>query len=67
MGSTQTASAESRVAVLVDCDNTSPEILEHALKVVAQFGRVVRRRSYGTHTIPRTGGRRRLAAAPCLK
>ena len=33
--------AESRVAVLVDCDNTSPEILEYALRVVAQFGRVV--------------------------
>lgn len=33
--------AASRVAVLVDCDNTSPEILEHALLMVAQFGRVV--------------------------
>ena len=32
---------ESRVAVLVDCDNTTPEILEYALRVVAQFGRVV--------------------------
>lgn len=37
------------VAVLVDCDNTSPEVLEHALKVVAQFGRVVLRRGYGNH------------------
>ena len=27
---------EHRVAVLVDCDNTSPEILEYALRVVAQ-------------------------------
>lgn len=27
--------AESRVAVLVDCDNTTPEILEYALRVVA--------------------------------
>lgn len=38
---------ETRVAVLVDCDNTTPEILEFALRVVAQFGRVVLRRGYG--------------------
>ena len=38
--------AESRVAVLVDCDNTTPEILEYALRVVAQFGRVVLRSWY---------------------
>lgn len=41
---------ETRVAVLVDCDNTSPEVLEHALRVVAQFGRVVLRRGHGNHT-----------------
>ncbi len=41
---------ENRVAVLVDCDNTSPEILEYALQVVAQFGRLVVRRGYGNHT-----------------
>ena len=41
-----------RVAVLVDCDNTSPEILEYALRVVAQFGRVVVRRGYGNHATP---------------
>lgn len=40
---------DSRVAVLVDCDNTSPEILEFALRVVAQFGRIVLRRGYGNH------------------
>lgn len=44
------ADAEKRVAVLVDCDNTTPEILEYALRVVAQFGRVVLRRGYGNHT-----------------
>jgi uncharacterized protein (TIGR00288 family) len=38
---------ESRVAVLVDCDNVSPDILEHALRMAAQFGRVVMRRGYG--------------------
>ena len=40
---------EARVAVLVDCDNVSPEIMEYALRVVAQFGRVVVRRGYGNH------------------
>jgi uncharacterized protein (TIGR00288 family) len=41
---------EGRVAVLVDCDNVSPETLEFALRVVAQFGRVVLRRGYGNHS-----------------
>lgn len=40
---------DGRVAVLVDCDNTSPEATEHALRVAAQFGRVVMRRGYGNH------------------
>lgn len=40
---------DTRVAVLVDCDNVVPETLEFALKVVAQFGRVVLRRGYGNH------------------
>ena len=30
--------AESRVAVLVDCDNTSPEILEGGFKYEVQHG-----------------------------
>lgn len=60
----------SRVAVLADCDNTSPEILEHALRVVAQFGRFVMRRGYGNQA---TLGNRwqealvRLAFTPCLQ
>jgi uncharacterized protein (TIGR00288 family) len=44
------SSSDSRVAVLVDCDNTSPAILDHALRAAAQFGKVVVRRGYGTHT-----------------
>lgn len=40
---------ESRFAVLVDCDNTAPAILDYALRMVAQFGRVVLRRGYGNH------------------
>lgn len=43
------ALSESRVAVLVDCDNTMPAILDYALRMVAQFGRVVIRRGYGNH------------------
>lgn len=38
---------ETRVAVLIDCDNVSPNILEHALLMAAQFGRIVLRRGYG--------------------
>lgn len=62
--------SESRVAVLVDCDNTKPEILEHALKVVAQFGRVVVRRGYGNHTTLANKWQEalvRLAFTPCLQ
>ena len=61
---------ESRVAVLVDCDNTSPEILEYALRIVAQFGRVVLRRGYGNHsTLAKTWQEAlvRLAFTPCLQ
>lgn len=43
-------SPEARVAVLVDCDNVTPEILTYALRVVAQFGRVTVRRGYGNHS-----------------
>jgi uncharacterized protein (TIGR00288 family) len=61
---------EARVAVLVDCDNTTPDILEHALKVVAQFGRVVVRRGYGNHDTLAgkwQEGLLRLAFTPCLQ
>ncbi|MDR3299699.1 MAG: NYN domain-containing protein [Candidatus Accumulibacter sp.] len=40
---------ETRVALLVDCDNVSPNILEYALLMAAQFGRIVLRRGYGNH------------------
>jgi uncharacterized protein (TIGR00288 family) len=66
----QPTSSESRVAVLVDCDNTSPEVLEHALKVVAQFGRVVLRRGYGNHGTLANKWQEalvRLAFTPCLQ
>lgn len=68
--STYQAANDARVAVLVDCDNVAPDILEHALKVSAQFGRVVLRRGYGNHA---TLGNRwqealvRQAFTPCLQ
>lgn len=64
------AQIEARVAVLVDCDNTSPEVLEYALRVVAQFGRVVLRRGYGNHTTLANKWQEalvRLAFTPCLQ
>lgn len=65
-----TPAGESRVAVLVDCDNVSPETLEHALLVVAQFGRVVLRRGYGNHGTLANKWQEalvRLAFTPCLQ
>ncbi len=64
------AGPEVRVAVLVDCDNTTPEILEYALRVVAQFGRVVLRRGYGNHSTLANKWQEalvRLAFTPCLQ
>ncbi|MET3465096.1 NYN domain-containing protein [Variovorax atrisoli] len=64
------ASSETRVAVLVDCDNVTPEVLEYALRVIAQFGRVVLRRGYGNHgTLAHKWQEAlvRLAFTPCLQ
>jgi len=61
---------EGRVAVLVDCDNASPGAAEHALRVVAQFGRVVMRRGYGNYQTLANKWQEalvRLAFTPCLQ
>jgi uncharacterized protein (TIGR00288 family) len=66
----QASASESRVAVLVDCDNTTPEILEYALRVVAKYGRVVLRRGYGNHSTLANKWQEalvRLAFTPCLQ
>ncbi len=66
----QSATVEARVAVLVDCDNTTPEILEYALRVVPQFGRLVLRRGYGNHSTLANRWQEalvRLAFTPCLQ
>lgn len=41
--------SDTKVAVLVDCENADPDILDYALRVAAQFGRVVLRRGFGSH------------------
>ncbi len=66
----QAAAQEARVAVLVDCDNVSTDVLEHALRVVAQFGRIVLRRGYGNHATlakKRQNALVKLAFTPCLQ
>ncbi|MBY4594315.1 NYN domain-containing protein [Ottowia caeni] len=68
--STPFSATETRVAVLVDCDNVPPDILEHALRMVAQFGRVVLRRGYGNQgTLAHKWEEAlvRLAFTPCLQ
>ena len=68
--STTPTTTETRVAVLVDCDNVPPDILEHTLRMVAQFGRVVLRRGYGnqgTLVNKWQDALVRLAFTPCLQ
>lgn len=70
MSSRPISPSEARVAVLVDCDNNSPEVLEFALRVVAQFGRMVLRRGYGNHATLANKWQEalvRLAFTPCLQ
>jgi uncharacterized protein (TIGR00288 family) len=70
MANNHSTEHDSRVAVLVDCDNTTPEILEYALRVVAQFGRVVLRRGYVNHSTLASKWQEalvRLAFTPCLQ
>lgn len=59
-----------RAAVLVNGNNTSPKVLSYALQVVAQFGRVAMRRSYGNHQTLASKWRDtpvRMAFTPCLQ
>jgi len=60
---------ESCVTVLVDYEKTTPEILEYALRVVQQFGRIVLRRGYDNHITLANKWQEalvRLAFRPCL-
>jgi len=61
---------KTRVAVLADCDNVPPGILRHALRVAAQFGRIVLRRGYGNQNSLSTKWKDILvhhAFTPCLQ
>jgi uncharacterized protein (TIGR00288 family) len=61
---------ESRVAVLVDCDNVMPAILEYALLTAARFGRIVLRRGYGNSSTLTSKWKETLvglAFTPCLQ
>ncbi len=69
-GAARRVGPPERVAVLVDCDNVSPAILEGAMAIAAELGRVVVRRGYGNQG---TLGNRwmdaltRLGFASCLQ
>ena len=47
MNSSSSSILPIRVAILVDCDNVSPDILGHAYAVAESLGRPVLRRGYG--------------------
>lgn len=60
---------DTKVAILVDCENANPDILDYALRVAAQFGRVVLRRGFGSHTALTRKWQtvlRQQACTPCL-
>jgi uncharacterized protein (TIGR00288 family) len=38
---------ESNVAVLVDCENAQPAVIDHAMQIASTLGRVALRRGYG--------------------
>jgi uncharacterized protein (TIGR00288 family) len=59
-----------RVAVLVDCDNTSPDMLDYALGMCAPSSRIVVRQGYGNHTTLANKWQDalvRFAFTPCLQ
>lgn len=61
---------EPHVAILVDCDNVPPDILDYALLMAAQFGRVTIRRGYGNQRTLADKWREALvslAFTPCLQ
>lgn len=41
---------DPNVAILVDCENAQPAVIDEAMQVASALGRVVLRRGYGNHT-----------------
>ncbi|WNH49193.1 NYN domain-containing protein [Stenotrophomonas aracearum] len=63
-------SQETAVAILIDCDNVPPDIVDFALRMAAQAGRVTVRRGYGnTNTLGKSWEQAlvRQAFTPCLQ
>ncbi|WP_236509671.1 NYN domain-containing protein [Stenotrophomonas sp. PA-6-5C] len=61
---------DSTVAVMIDCDNVAPEIVDFALLMAAQAGRVTLRRGYGNRTTLGNSWQEALvrqAFTPCLQ
>lgn len=61
---------DQRVAVLIDCDNANPMVLEYAMRCASACGRVVQKRAYGNHTTLANRWKDALiqmAFAPCLQ
>ncbi len=61
---------ESKVAVLLDCDNTNPAVVAHAMRIVPKLGRVVIKRGYGNHATLANKWQETLvqqAFTPCLQ
>lgn len=62
--------SDSSVAILIDCDNVRPEIVDFALRMAVQEGRVTIRRGYGNKgTLSSTWEQAlvRQAFTPCLQ
>ncbi|MFC0254095.1 NYN domain-containing protein [Massilia consociata] len=61
---------DKRVAILVDCDNANPLVLDYALKCAVECGRVVIKRGFGNHTALTNRWQEALvqmAFTPCLQ
>ncbi|MFG3448826.1 NYN domain-containing protein [Stenotrophomonas sp. NPDC047960] len=64
------SSQDASVAILIDCDNVSPDIVDFALLMAAQAGRVTVRRGYGNRTTLGASWEQTLvrqAFTPCLQ
>ena len=61
---------EATVAIMIDCDNVAPEIVDFALLMAAQAGRVTLRRGYGNRSTLGNSWEQTLvrqAFTPCLQ